>query len=368
MKRIILHFLALFFIFPIAHASHNYAAWIEVDHNGGNVYTFRLITLTDPAPALVDRCEVHLSLKDQNGNVVAVLQNVPRQNGTSGTDPVFPSLSCSFPATNGIYTVLVPTGSPTTPIGNSTIKRSVYQAQFSLTQPGTYRIEWTDNAWVSGISNMQNSGSTSLEVYSTFLVDPQLNSNSTPRPQNDSTALVCLGQPFIYSPAWLESNGDSLHFQVTPVVMATGYTYPDLSGGGNFYVDQQLGTLYWLNSNQLGIYAVAIRADEYRNGNWIGTCVFQFLLFTQSGNCTVERDFEAGRKWGISPNPSGGKLEISGLSGAPVFYELLNANGQSVGKGSLNANQPELNLDGFSGGMYFLKIHGLGCQKIILEK
>ncbi|MEX0968540.1 MAG: hypothetical protein WD077_15010, partial [Bacteroidia bacterium] len=131
-----------------------------------------------------------------------------------------------------------------------------------------------------------------------YFIDAELNKcdtpcNSSPRFTNPPIAILCAGQCFIYNQGVVDDDGDSLVYTLTqPKTSASGYTNwlspysydkplyfngfpnknlpftPPLCRG--FHLDSFNGDLMF-RPMQAQVTVMAIRVDEYRNGQKIGT-------------------------------------------------------------------------------------------------
>lgn len=277
MTNQIRHFLLAFLLFPIGlTASHNIAGNITYEYVGNNTFDLTVTTYTDPSAALVDRCEIDLEIWDATGTTkIADLTSISRQNGPANTDPYFP-INCPN-AQMGDYLL-------------GTVKQNIYTTTYVFPGAGTYLIRYHDLARLDNIANMVNSGSQAFFLETTLVTSfwqPNTSAQFLNHPLDDA----CTGSPWTYNPGGWDSDGDSLVFSLIPCrqydppaipspISCTGFMQPDSVGtNGPMQIDAQTGLITWTNPDVAGIYNIAIRVDEYRYGNFIGTVMRDMAIF-----------------------------------------------------------------------------------------
>lgn len=259
------------FLFFLGKASHNTAGQITYKHISGNTYEILLTTYTDPSNG-VDRCFATLEIWDSQGKVlIDSIVDIPRENGAVG--------SCPSPANMG---------EPIRP----PIKRNFYRAIYTFPGPGTYLIRYADFARIYNITNMFNSGQLSFYVETILSNVPQIGENNSPILLNDPIDNACTNKLWTHNPGAYDPDGDSLVFELipcrsytygdtTPPVVVPGYQYPD-AFGGTFTIDPVTGLITWDTPQQPGIYSIAFRVIEYRNGRKIGEVVRDMAVFVDA--------------------------------------------------------------------------------------
>lgn len=176
--------------------------------------------------------------------------------------------------------------------GNSTgIVRWVYRAVVTL--PFACN-DWTFSYRVCcrncTVTTIQAPCATGSELY----VEAKLNNlaapcNSSPVYGNSPIAFVCLGQNFNYNQGTFDPDGDSLSYElIVPKTSATGevtFIPPataasPIASSTPFTINPVSGDINFTPSmNQIAV--MAIRVNEYRNGQWIGSTIRDMQIYTQ---------------------------------------------------------------------------------------
>jgi len=256
------------FLCPLAlFSSHNAGGQITYRHLFGNTYEILLTTYTDPSNN-VDRCFATLEIWNGSGTIlIDSIVDIPRENGPVGV--------CANPARMG---------DPIRP----PIKRNFYRTVYTFPGPGTYLIRYADFARIYNITNMFDSGNQSFYVETILSNVPQIGENNSPILLNDPIDQACTNRLWTHNPGAYDPDGDSLVFELIPPrsysngtglpVVVPGYQYPD-AFGGIFSIDPVTGLITWNTPKQVGIYSIAFRVIEYRNGRRIGEVVRDMTVF-----------------------------------------------------------------------------------------
>lgn len=214
----------------------------------------------------------------------------------------YKSTSCNYARTvmatkvaagNGTEITLPCTTMPSSCNGGNTtgIVRWVYRAVVTL--PFACN-DWTFSYRVCcrncTVTTIQAPCATGSELY----VEAKLNNlvapcNSSPVYGNSPIAFVCLGQNFNYNQGTFDPDGDSLSYElIAPKTSATGEvtfippanaTSP-IASSTPFTINAVSGDINFTPSmNQIAV--VAIRVNEYRNGQWIGSTIRDMQIYTQ---------------------------------------------------------------------------------------
>jgi hypothetical protein len=97
---------------------------------------------------------------------------------------------------------------------------------------------------------------------------------------------------------------------------------------------------------------MVVKADEYRNGTWIGSLMRQTSVIV-SGNGTAISESNS-NEISISPNPAGNRLYIK--SQQPVDeYEIMDLSGRSLVKEKSCINK-QVDISSLKNGFYFMKL------------
>jgi gliding motility-associated-like protein len=180
--------------------------------------------------------------------------------------------------------------------------------------PNGYYVVWERCCRNAVITNIQNPDNTGNAFYLEFPAVADAGGtrfpNSSPLFHSATGDFPCVGQPFTYDFSAYDLDGDSLTYQlVTPlaglsapntfgspvpnpphpapyplVTWKPGYgVFNEIPGTPPLYVDAK-GILH-VTPNQVGLFAIALKVDEYRNGVKIGSVRrdFQFPVI----NCPL---------------------------------------------------------------------------------
>lgn len=249
MKKGLLFCLA-FMSFLLVQATHNRAGEITYKHISGLTYEVTVTIFADPNSPAIGRREIEVDWGDNTGkdslNVVQEINVIP-----------------------------------------GFVRKRIWRANHTFPGPGDYKISVTDPNRNGGVDNIDNSSAVPFYVQSTLRIFP-INGifNSSPNLLNDPIDDACLGQTFVHNPGAVDPDGDSLAYEISPSLglngtVAPGYVYPPASA--QIFVDPLTGDLRWENPSQIGIFNVAIRIVEYRNGVFIGDVLRDLQIVVYSG-------------------------------------------------------------------------------------
>jgi len=186
-------------------------------------------------------------------------------------------------------------------LGNFTQKLTY---KFSKTYPGAanYTISFTENWRNAGILNISkgSSGETPFYVETQINIDPLLGANTSPQFLSPPIDNGNLNQIYTHSPAAWDANGDSLSFQLITPQSQKGATVPNYvlpsqvppaSGNASFTINPQNGLITWDKPVKEGLYNIAFRVNEWRNGFLIGYVVRDMqinIVFSENINPVLE--------------------------------------------------------------------------------
>ena len=176
-------------------------------------------------------------------------------------------------------------------INGSTSSVNTYTAVHTYSGPGTYTIGITvpnRNKNTINLPPPDQSDLIRFFVSTTILINPSLQTNSTPVMLNPPLDSGRVGQKFCHNPAAFDVDGDSLAFrlsipQTAPTdVSCTGRPIPayqdptrfstasETGGAPTFSINAKTGELCWDAPGQIGQYNFAFIIEEWRNGVLIG--------------------------------------------------------------------------------------------------
>ncbi len=169
-------------------------------------------------------------------------------------------------------------------IGNDT-KLNQYIAEHTYPGRNTYTIGMADPNRNGGILNVNFPNSVTiqfyLEIQYTFLNQQFQGPNNTPILLQPPIDRGCVGQLFTHNPNAYDVDGDSIAYELIipqqgPDQVVPNYLYPNqISPGGNNNItfNELTGDFRWENPQRAGEYNIAMRINEYRNGQMISSTI-----------------------------------------------------------------------------------------------
>jgi len=112
-------------------------------------------------------------------------------------------------------------------------------------------------------------------------------------------------------------------------------------------------------TNQLGLYVIAIKCEEFRNGVKIGQVIRDVVIpaIIASFPTSINESDES-MKALIYPNPNNGSFTISmeDYNGDNYNMQVTDVSGKLVYSEELNSSQSNINLNELNKGMYFVSV------------
>ncbi|MEM6261815.1 MAG: gliding motility-associated C-terminal domain-containing protein [Bacteroidota bacterium] len=263
------------------YATHNLAGQITARHLGGNRYEVTITTYTDPAPAGVDRCAADLEILSASGVQIEVIARIPRNNGPA--DPTPDPDEC-------------PSGVRLGQVIFQTVKRNIYQTVYDFPGPGKYILRYYDVARREDVKNISNPGGQAFFVETELQIPvPLAGINNTPVLLNEPLEQACTDKIYTHNPGGFDPDGDSLVYSLLPSLQyeppkgitnpipTTNYRFPDDAafGTSTFTIDSRTGLITWDAPRQIGVYNVAYRVEEYREGVLLGSVIRDLAIFVE---------------------------------------------------------------------------------------
>lgn len=257
----------LFFSFKLSFASHFRAGEILYEYLSPQTYRVMINTYTEDNLANQDQDSVYLNWGDGS------FESVGRTNGPLNS--------------NGV---------PSGELISTSIKKNVYISAlhtYSSSLP-YYTISITEFNRVDGVINMTNS------VDVPFYLEDTIN-NSLINLYGINSSPVFLNEPidygnrldtFYHSPNAYDADGDSLFYELTPSMQASGsqvpqYQFPDqiLAGiNNNLSINEYSGLITWATPQTTGDYNISFRVKEYRNSQLIGSVTRDMQILVSDEN------------------------------------------------------------------------------------
>lgn len=167
-------------------------------------------------------------------------------------------------------------------IGNG-IQEVLYRDTITLATLAVHKIVYSQCCRKASISNMNNPTMESTYAY-TQIDNTTLLVNSTPEFMNAPNLFSGVNDTLLHNPLAVDIDGDSLVFSYQnpmttggALISMTPMPYPGGVIGWPFAINAVTGEISWI-ATMTGDYAYAIKVDEYRNGNLIGTSVRDALV------------------------------------------------------------------------------------------
>ena len=185
---------------------------------------------------------------------------------------------------------------------------------------------------------------------------------------NDISSLVDGTIVHNFFPLEFNAN-DYAIYELIPFV-EEGYSFPTADS-----LEVGMNELYWASPTELGTYAFAIRAHEYRwdgSKNFkLGTKTRYMMIDIDSSMLVPISNIVATNDFQIYPNPTSGEVNIKfdyRLLEDDFTVRVINIFGQTVYQETIhnNKNEKQLNLNNHPDGPYYLSLQS--GTKIITKK
>ena len=296
MKKIVtLLFLISILNSPKLFASHIIGGEMNYEYLGNDLYRITLKVYRDCSSSTGFDNPAKIGIYE-NGTLIAQLNSFIFEEGA--VDP--PELpSC----------VEIPT--------NICVERAVYIEEFTLPPSEFgYDIMYQRCCRNGSIENIVSPGSVGATYYAKIPPTSIANPNSNPSFSELPPIFLCINTPFVYDHSALDSDGDSLVYNLcTPYIGGTQFgpspdplppPYGIVEWAGGFDQVNQLPSAIGLNlniengqltanPNQLGQYVIGICVSEYRNGVLLGETKrdFQFNVIQCQNSVAAIAEFGA---------------------------------------------------------------------------
>lgn len=199
--------------------------------------------------------------------------------------------------------------------------------------PGGYPVSAAFTGRIPAISNISNSEGSTIYLHASVYADPSIGTNSCPFSSSVSAYLFfpVLSQSNYFAFNYSDPDGDSLSFSFLPSA-ATGYTFPDIAGGGTLSIDAVTGLVSWNNPNQQGVYNVTVRIEQWKSFSGtpvlVGLADQEIEFVVDVSNGIEENNAPA---FSVFPNPASGQLNLEfDASGNCATILIVNSLGQIV--------------------------------------
>ena len=201
-----------------------------------------------------------------------------------------------------------------------------------------------------------------------IVINPFLGYNTAPQYFNVPLNTVGLNSVNYYNPSVIESEGDSLYYQLIPAAgnNITGFNFPPATS--SFSIDSLTGTVTWDKPTMLCSYSYDIRIKEYRNLGgihyYIGSTM-QDVFNNVSAEAGIN-DLRNDETISIYPNPAQSEIVIEFTASTSniketknVLIEIKNVLGQTLKTINYTSfsdekNKIEVDLTNYPKGLYFV--------------
>ncbi|CAN5221858.1 hypothetical protein BH09BAC5_BH09BAC5_22700 [soil metagenome] len=246
---------------------------------------------------------------------------------------------------------------------------------------GSYSISILSDKREPGISNIPVSENTILSLFANVTIDPTIGCNSSPVCTNSNLIeLLSVSTNFISNVSAYDPDGDSLSYILLPCSDSggyiTGYSFPNIIGGGLFMVDAITGDYFWNAPQTQGKYNFLLEIDQWH--------IFSNNTRVLIGSTTREIQLFVGTLSGIGetnsigfscfPNPlsTGNALNIQFSKSGIYFIQLMDSQGKIVTEDiSFEQINQIREFEDLAPGIYFLRIidsdNLITTEKIIVK-
>jgi len=232
-----------------AKADHYYGGYITYEHLGGYDYKVSIITYADNDKVNSDRDSVKVKWGDGSEGFV---QRV--NNGGNG-ETVFPG-----------------------------IKKNIYEAIHTYTDPGNYQLIFVDNFRPFDIFNIEAGKSGTTLLYFDAIVPIQDTAtyckNNAPKFLTEPFMFGREGRDFHLNLTHYDKDGDSLAFKLVEPKARNAFPVPGHYFPDGAEIDPRTGLFTWEDA-EYGAYVFAYEVEEYREGQLIGVSVADFPVFIE---------------------------------------------------------------------------------------
>ncbi|MFK7785910.1 MAG: T9SS type A sorting domain-containing protein [Crocinitomicaceae bacterium] len=350
-----------------ANATHIVSGEIFYEYLGSDVYRITLIVIRDceNSPVALDN-PAAIGIFDGDTDTLVDFFQVP----SAMLDTIPFSLPCDTLNTsfNGCW------------------QKSTYQTDVYLTsRPEGYTISYQRCCLVNNVVNIEATSNDIGFTCSTTVNGTNSNAqiNSRPYFKENPPLVTCLNDSITFDHGAIDLDEDSLVYVIDSCFQGgsgfnpmpnppssppyahfnyeLGFSFLNPLGLSSTVNVDQLGNITFIPST-VGDYLVAVRVDEYRNGQLIGSSRRPFIirvmnLLTNDLDENLEDDSVL-----ISPNPVTSYCIISNANNAKL--SVVNSLGQKVFKEKLMSDEETIQLESFDSGIYYFTIE-LNEKRII---
>lgn len=210
----------------------------------------------------------------------------------------------------------------------------------------------------AGVVNISDPANQGMCVKAFLNILPVPGPNTSVRFDTALVATHRVWNTLVHNTGAFDADGDILSFDlVTPAVQVTqsvtGYQFP--TAANMFWLDPATGTLLWDYPPQAGLWSVAIRCTEWRNGYLIGQvtrdmsiCIgsFELGLATATMNAPLT----------LSPNLVDDLLTITGTHTGWHELEIIDVAGAICLRTNFSSDRTTIEVSTLSSGLYTVRL------------
>lgn len=250
---------------------------------------------------------------------------------------------------------------------------SSYSVQHTYGAPGTYIISVPFQLRPAGLLNVPGPPPAAFCVQAMLRIDPALGMNSSPRFTAAMTNTQRIGNVLHHNPGIEENASDSIVYTFeTPLgqgcTAIDGYVSFDLPAYPmtNVFIEQSSGAFAWDHPHVAGLYAVLLRASEWRNGQLIGYASRDMALCVTDDYLTGILDAGSGKSISLYPNP-GASFKIQGILPQAAELRVHDIQGRPVMDGLIARAHEWISPDGLPPGTYLIELRTGGDRAAMLR-
>jgi hypothetical protein len=243
--------------------------------------------------------------------------------------------------------------------------RNKYKASHIYNSLGKYVISVSESN--RGIAlNMTDAIQSPFYIESVITLSSSEEAERSPVGNDMTVPLACKGNSFVHDLGAMDADGDSLALALINPLKGEnepvgGYSTPQAT---EYFTLSNTGVLTWETPLYQGVYAVAIRIDEYRAGKLIGYVIRDFQIIVEA--CNPSSINPVPDRFGMSVISSPAKDKISIRFSSPVkdkTIEIYDMRGRPlIRRENVCGDEISISTQGFSKGIYFVKLQGEGIN------
>lgn len=163
------------------------------------------------------------------------------------------------------------------------VQINYYKGVHTYTGASTYTISVEDPNRNAGVLNITNSVDKVFCIQTELVISPFIGSpnNSLLIEDCPCPKFGCVNEIFCFNLSAYDPDGDSLSYELIPckgencldMIIPNVYQYPHDVAGGIISIDPVTGTVCWDSPGFMGIYNIAIRISEWRQGVYVGSVI-----------------------------------------------------------------------------------------------